>query len=66
MMQENKMKILIVDDEYYNIIGLKVILEMSLKQLVDDKYKDLASEMVEALVDTANNGQEAVEKVKNS
>ena len=40
------MKILIVDDEYYNIIGLKVILEMSLKQLVDDKYKDLASEMV--------------------
>lgn len=57
-------KILIVDDEYYNIIGLKCIIEVSLQKILPPSYRKFANAIVEHFVDTANNGLEAVELVK--
>ena len=57
-------KILIVDDEYYNIIGLKCIIEVSLQKILPQSYRKFANTIVEHFVDTANNGHEAVELVK--
>ena len=52
-MKENR-RILLVDDEPYNILGLKIVLQQS-------KIKNLMN-----LVDTAYNGQQAVDMVKNA
>ncbi len=52
-MKENR-RILLVDDEPYNILGLKIVLQQS-------KIKNLMN-----LVDTAYNGQQAVDLVKNA
>ena len=49
-MIDNK-RILIVDDEPYNILGLKIVLQQS-------GFKNILS-----LIDTANNGEQAVEIV---
>ena len=52
-MKKNR-RILLVDDEPYNILGLKIVLQQS-------KIKNLMN-----LVDTAYNGQQAVDLVKNA
>ena len=52
-MRDNK-RILLVDDEPYNILGLKIVLQQSgIKNLMQ-------------LVDTAYNGQQALDLVKNA
>jgi len=52
-MTENK-RILIVDDEPYNILGLKIVLQQS-------GVKNILS-----IVDTAHNGKQAIDMVKDS
>ncbi len=52
-MKKNR-RILLVDDEPYNILGLKIVLQQSgIKNLMN-------------LIDTAYNGQQAVDLVKNA
>ena len=50
----NNRRIIIVDDEPYNILGLQIIIQLS-------GFKD-----IEKLIDKANNGQEALDLVKSS
>ena len=51
-------KILVVDDEPFNILGLKNILKICFVRL------KLPSCTIDGLVDTAHNGKEALERVK--
>ena len=55
-MRKRSRKILIVDDEPYNIFALKIII----KSICDEDLK----EMVDELVDQAPNGQVACDMVK--
>jgi CheY-like chemotaxis protein len=50
----NNRRIMIVDDEPYNILGLQIIISQS------------GFEGIEKLIDKANNGQEALDLVKSS
>ena len=51
-------RILIVDDEPFNLQSLKVIIQQSMKKMGRQK------EFLDKLIDVASNGKEAVEKVK--
>ena len=51
--------ILLVDDEPYNLLSLKMIINMCFKQI------GLKTETVTTLIDEACNGQEALDKVKD-
>jgi CheY-like chemotaxis protein len=52
-MKENK-RILIVDDEPYNILGLKIVLSQS-------GFKNILN-----IVDTAHNGKQAIDMVEQA
>ena len=65
---QNNKRILIVDDEPYNLMGLKIILAQTEKNLLKEKYGDEimqyhAPEELFDLVDQASNGKEAVDAV---
>ena len=51
-------RILIVDDEPFNLQSLKVIIQQSIKKMGRPK------EFLDKLIDVASNGKEAVKKVK--
>ena len=58
MIQLLRQRILIVDDEPYNLLGLLIILKLSFKEL---NYKE---SIVNKFVDRASNGLEALNMVK--
>ena len=63
-------RFLIVDDEPYNLMGLKIILaqaeKMLLKELHGDEIMEKFSGDITDLIDQATNGQKAVEAVKKA
>jgi CheY-like chemotaxis protein len=59
-MSEKLCRILLVDDEPFNIKGLMIILNKVADNL------DLQAGLIESLIDVSYNGQQAVDMVKNS
>ena len=63
-------RILIVDDEPYNMLALETILAQAEKQLLTKLYGpdilDQSDCRITDLVDRASNGQDALDVVKNS
>jgi len=68
--QEKNKRILIVDDEPYNLIGLTIMLQQATKFCfghLADSYEEIdIQQVIMDLVDRANNGLEAVKLVKKA
>ena len=64
------MKIMIVDDEPYNLQGLSFMIEHALQVIFQEEFKNQITEkslyMNNIIIDKANNGLEAYLKVKNA
>ena len=66
----NHQRILIVDDEPYNIIALKIIVEACYKKILNEMKKlanfdaRLELKSITNLIDDASNGEEAFNLVK--